>query len=75
MEIYEELAQANPAAYLPDLAKNVNNFATFLSETGDRQAALRPARRAVAIHEGLAQANRRPTCPFWQRASTTSRVR
>ena len=57
MEIYQELAQANPAAYLPDLASSLNNLAIRLRETGDRQAALTPARRAVEIREELAQAN------------------
>ena len=56
-EIYEKLAQDNPAAYLPDLASSLNNLATFLSETGDRQAALSPARRAAEIYEKLAQDN------------------
>src|SRR5207244_782483 len=48
--------QANPAAYLSDLAMSLNNLANRLSETGDRQAALTPARRAVEIREELAPA-------------------
>gem|GEM_PF-5448966 len=57
VEIYEQLARANPAAYLPVLATSLNNLATFLSETGDRAGALEPARRAVEIREQLARAN------------------
>jgi tetratricopeptide (TPR) repeat protein len=56
-EIYQQLAQDNPAAYLPALAMSLNNLANRLSETGDRQAALSPARRAAEIREQLAQDN------------------
>ena len=48
-EIYEKLAQDNPAAYLPDLAGSLNTLANRLSQTGDRQGALSPARRAAEI--------------------------
>ena len=57
VEIREQLARENPAAYLPDLAMSLNNLASFLSETGDRQGALAPARRAVEIREQLAREN------------------
>ncbi|MGH3808438.1 MAG: tetratricopeptide repeat protein [Pseudonocardiaceae bacterium] len=51
------LAQANPDAYLPDLAGSLNNLAIRLAEVGQRQAALAPAQQAVDIRRELAQAN------------------
>ncbi|WGM38263.1 tetratricopeptide repeat protein [Caulobacter sp. NIBR1757] len=56
VDIYQELAQINPGAHLPDLAASLNNLAVFLGETGDRQGAIVPARRAVDIYEKLAKA-------------------
>jgi hypothetical protein len=56
-QIYRQLAQASPAAHLPDLATSLNNLANHLAETGDRQAALEPAREAVTIGRQLAQAS------------------
>ncbi len=38
---YRELADTNPAAFLPDLAASLNNLGAMLSETGDRAGALR----------------------------------
>ncbi|MDR0944845.1 MAG: tetratricopeptide repeat protein, partial [Bifidobacteriaceae bacterium] len=49
--------ETNPAAYLPDLARSLNNYANHFSEVGQRQEALDPARRAVEICEGLAETN------------------
>ncbi|MGH4017127.1 MAG: caspase family protein, partial [Pseudonocardiaceae bacterium] len=40
------LAEANPDAYLPDLAASLNNLAIRLAEVGQRQAALAPAQHA-----------------------------
>ncbi len=57
VEIREQLARENPAAYLPGLANSLNNLAALLSGTGDRAGALEPARRAVEINEQLAGAN------------------
>ncbi|HEU0088690.1 MAG TPA: tetratricopeptide repeat protein, partial [Pseudonocardiaceae bacterium] len=51
------LAEANPDAYLPDLAGSLNNLAIRLAEVGQRQAALAPAQQAVEIRRVLAQAN------------------
>jgi tetratricopeptide (TPR) repeat protein len=51
------LAEANPAAYLPDLASSVNNLGNRLSEVGRREEALVPAEEAVTINRGLAEAN------------------
>ncbi|MEQ1597028.1 MAG: hypothetical protein ABL985_18260, partial [Casimicrobium sp.] len=40
------LAEANPAAYEPDLATSVSNLANRLGETGDRDGALKAAHEA-----------------------------
>ncbi|MFF0061390.1 hypothetical protein ACFYRC_07550, partial [Streptomyces sp. NPDC005279] len=37
---YRALAQASPAAYLPDLATSLNNLSNQQGDTGDRDAAL-----------------------------------
>jgi hypothetical protein len=53
-----DLAQAQPAAYRPDLAMSLNNLATRLSEQGDAEShtkALGCARDSVAIYRSLAQ--------------------
>ena len=59
-EIYRRLAraepEAEPGAYLPDLAMSLNNLGALLSEVGDRQAALGPAREAAEIYRRLAEA-------------------
>ena len=57
VSIRRRLAQANPAAYEPNLAASLNNLASFVSELGDRQGALQPAQEAVSIYRRLAQAN------------------
>ncbi|MDR1295394.1 MAG: tetratricopeptide repeat protein [Bifidobacteriaceae bacterium] len=49
VQTYEQLAEANPAAYLPSLATALNNYAARLRDVGrDRQAA-EIARRAQKI--------------------------
>ena len=55
--ILRQLADANPDAYLPDLAISLNNLGVRLADTGQRQAALAPAREAVTIRRQLAEAN------------------
>ncbi|TCJ13853.1 tetratricopeptide repeat protein [Parasulfuritortus cantonensis] len=57
--VYRDLAQAQPAAYRPDLAMSLNNLANNLSEQGDadsRAEALTCAREAAAVYRDLAQA-------------------
>ncbi|MGH2952272.1 MAG: hypothetical protein ACRDKX_09525, partial [Solirubrobacterales bacterium] len=54
---YRELAAANPAAYLPDLAMSLNNLSNRQSETGDRAGALTSITEAVRIRRELAAAN------------------
>ena len=55
-DILRQLADANPDAYLPDLASALNNLGVRLAATGQQQAALAPAREAVAIRRQLADA-------------------
>ena len=57
VEIYRGLADpetGNPAAYLPDLARSLNNLGGRLSEAGSRKEALAPTQEAVDIRRGLA---------------------
>ena len=49
MDKYRELAQAQPAAFLPDLAMSLNNLSVFYSEVGERAEALKAAREAVEM--------------------------
>jgi tetratricopeptide (TPR) repeat protein len=56
VRIYEQLAQARPDAFLPDLAMSLNNLAIRLSDLGQREEALSKAQEAVRIREQLAQA-------------------
>ena len=55
--IRRRLAEANPAAFLPDLAMSLNNQANRLSEVGRRDQALGAIEESVAIHRRLAEAN------------------
>jgi tetratricopeptide (TPR) repeat protein len=51
------LAEANPDAYLPDLAASVNNLAVSLADVGRREEALPVAEEAVTLRRRLAEAN------------------
>ena len=67
MKIYRKLAQAQPSAYLPDLAGLQNNLATFLCKQGDaasRTEALVCAREAVKIYREQAQAQPSAYLPY-----------
>ena len=57
VERYRELATANPAAYLPNLATSLNNLSGCQSETGDRAGALTSITEAVERYRELATAN------------------
>ncbi|HAI11105.1 MAG TPA: hypothetical protein DCM28_05330, partial [Phycisphaerales bacterium] len=57
VEIRRKLADANPDAFLPDLAMSLNNLAIQLSELGRRQEALENVQKAVEIRRKLAEAN------------------
>jgi hypothetical protein len=64
------LAEANPAAYLPDLAGSVNNLATDLGEAGRRAEALDCAREASAHFHELARTNPDAFRPAAERADS-----
>ena len=51
------LAEANPDAWLPDLASSLNNLGVRLAEAGRREEALAPTEEAVTIRRRLAQNN------------------
>jgi len=55
--ILRPLAQANPDAYLPDLAASLNNLGLRLAEVGQRQAALARAQEAADTYRQLADAS------------------
>ena len=57
LDLYRVLAEANPAAYNPDLAMSLNNYANRLAGFGKRAEALGPALEAVNLRRGLAEAN------------------
>jgi tetratricopeptide (TPR) repeat protein len=55
--IRRRLVEANPAAYLPDLAMSLNNLSNRLGELGRREESLTPIEEAVTIRRRLAEAN------------------
>ena len=55
--IHRQLAEANPAAHLPNLAMSLSNLGIRLSEVGRRDKALAPTEEATAIRRRLAEAN------------------
>ncbi len=55
--LYRQLAAANPAAFLPDLAMSLNNLAVMLSDAGQRSQALDTATEATNLYRQLAAAN------------------
>ncbi len=57
VEIYRQLAQANPQAFLPNLARSLNNLGNRLSALGRREEALAATQEAVEIRRQLAQAH------------------
>ncbi|WP_224277530.1 tetratricopeptide repeat protein [Streptomyces sp. LS1784] len=55
--LYRDLAEANPAAHLPELAMSLNTLSDRLGAVGRRDEALATIDEAVAIHRTLAEAN------------------
>jgi len=53
---YRRLAEAMPDAYVPDLARSLNNLSNRLSGVGRREEALAAIQEAVAIRRRLAEA-------------------
>ena len=56
-DLYRELAVANPAVYLPDLAGSLRNLGSLLSELGRGEDALGPSQEAVTTLRRLAEEN------------------
>jgi tetratricopeptide (TPR) repeat protein len=56
VNIRRRLAQANPAAYLPDLAMSLDNLSNRQADTGDRDPALTSITEAVEHYRRLAAA-------------------
>jgi hypothetical protein len=56
-EAWRRLAEANPAAYLPNLATSLNNLGNRLFELGGREQALALTEEAVTLYRRLAEAN------------------
>ena len=54
---YRQLAQANPQAYLSDVAKTLNNLGLLYSDTQRLSESEQAYQEALAIHRQLAQAN------------------
>ncbi|ARE79511.1 hypothetical protein B6R96_36490 (plasmid) [Streptomyces sp. Sge12] len=54
---YRFLAEANPDAYLPDLAGTLNNLSIDLSMVGRREEGLAAVQDAVGHYSSLAEAN------------------
>jgi hypothetical protein len=57
VDLYRELAQADPAEFQPHLAGSLNNLSVLRAETGDRAGALEAITEAVGLQQQLAQAN------------------
>src|SRR5262249_28094750 len=55
--IRRRLAEANPAAFLPNLAMSLNNQSGCRAEVGDRTGALTAIDEAVEAYRQLAEAN------------------
>jgi tetratricopeptide (TPR) repeat protein len=55
VDAYRGLAQQRPDAFLPDLARALNNLGAMQSNLGRREEALRATQEAVDIRRGLAQ--------------------
>ncbi|MCG5439023.1 tetratricopeptide repeat protein, partial [Micromonospora foliorum] len=55
--IYRRLAETNPTAHLPDLAKSLNNVGAFLSGVGRREEAVVATVEAVTARRRLAETN------------------
>jgi len=56
-DLYRGLAQADPQAFLPDLAGSLNNLGNRLSALGRREEALIATHEAVTIQRELAHSN------------------
>ncbi|MFJ4953296.1 tetratricopeptide repeat protein, partial [Streptomyces sp. NPDC088760] len=57
VKIYRRLAEGNPAAYEPDLARSLSNLGIWLAAAGRRVEALTSTEEAVKIYRRLAKGN------------------
>jgi tetratricopeptide (TPR) repeat protein len=57
LAVYRKLAQANPDAWLPDIAATLNNLANLYSDTERMMQAEQAYAEALDLHRKLAQAN------------------
>jgi tetratricopeptide (TPR) repeat protein len=64
LAIRRKLAEANPDAYLPDVATTLNNFANLYRDTQRMQEAERAYGEALAIRRKLAEANPDAYLPY-----------
>ena len=55
--VYRRLTEANPAAYLPNLAMSLNNVSIHLGEVGRREEGLAAVEESVTIRRRLVKAN------------------
>jgi tetratricopeptide (TPR) repeat protein len=56
LSTYRKVAEAEPGAYLPDVAMTLNNLGTLLSDLGERAQALEHYEEALSIRRKLAAA-------------------
>ncbi len=56
VDTYRQLAAARPDAFLPDLARSLNNLGAMLSALGRREDALAASQEAVDLYRQLAAA-------------------
>ena len=67
VEIRRRLAEAEPAAYLPDLAMSLNNLSLRLGELGRTEEGLAAVSEAVEVRiGGWRRLNRLRICPTWR---------
>ncbi|MFJ6950836.1 SAV_2336 N-terminal domain-related protein, partial [Micromonospora aurantiaca (nom. illeg.)] len=75
VEVYRRLAEANPAAYLPDLARSVSSHAVRLAEVGRRVEALEVSQEAVTLYRELVNFSRDAYLPDLARSVSSHAVR
>jgi hypothetical protein len=63
-DLYRQLAQVNPEAFLPDLAGSLNNLGGALSDLGRREDALTATGEATDLYRQLAQDNPEAFLPY-----------
>ncbi len=64
LEIYQNLADQHPEAFLPYVAGTLNNLGNILSELGDRHGALKRTEEALAIYQQLVEQHPEAFLPY-----------